>query len=97
MDIKVGDYKNAKINMSGAIWTRKCTLIADDGFGISLGGVDHFMKKSVRALVAYYVRRLKTDESYGYPGAKYTLIISASKSICGPSVDTTFKIPIEVI
>ena len=94
MNIIVGEYNNVKINSSGNLWTRNCSLVADNG--ISLGGCDHFMTKSIRGMVAYYVRRLKTDESYGFPGAKYTITITAGKSMCGPDVDTTIEIPIEV-
>ena len=74
MEIKVGDYQNFKVNNLNKFQTEDTTLVGVNNES-RLGGVDHFMCVSIKTIVSRYVRRLKRDDYYGYPGAKYTIEI----------------------
>ena len=74
MEIEVGDYQNVKINGNVNVCTTYATLVGSNN-ETRLGGVDHFMCQSIKTIVNRYVRRLKRDSYYGYPGAKYIIEI----------------------
>ena len=89
MDIIVGNYENRRVNEKANVWTIDTTLEP-----AGLGGVDHYMCRSVKMIVSRYVRRLKRDSNYGYPGAKYNIVIKLTKD---PLKRGLFSDPDEVI
>lgn len=64
MQVNVAEYKNRKLNSASTdnTYTRDCVLITSAD-GSRLGGVDHYMKKSVKQIVSYYVSRLKREDA----------------------------------
>ncbi|KKM59252.1 hypothetical protein LCGC14_1548450 [marine sediment metagenome] len=92
MQIIVGDYDNEQVNNGAVLNTVNTRLVKPGELG-GLGGVDHFMCNSVRTIVSRYVSRLKRDNSYGFPGAEYNVVIELRRAYEGP-VERTVTIPI---
>ena len=93
MKIIVGDYENEQVN-SGALLNTINTTLQEIGFTGGLGGVDHYMCCSIRTIVSRYVSRLKRDVTYGYPGAKYNIVIEMRRGINPGPAERTVTIPI---
>ncbi len=93
MKIIVDDYDNEQVN-SGALLHTINTSLVDINNGSRLGGVDHFMCSSIRTIVARYKSRLKRDNSYGYPGAAYNIVIEMRHGINPGPAERTVTIPI---
>ena len=93
MKIIVGDYTNEQVN-SGAVLNTVNTRLVKVGETGGLGGVDHFMCNSVRTIVSRYVSRLKRDDSYGFPGAKYNIVIEMRRGYNPGPAERTVTIPI---
>lgn len=95
MKINVADYENILVNGGpGRSSTYSCSLVnvkTDSG----LGGVDHSMKGSVKSIVDSYVRRLKRDGDYGFPGAEYVIEIVLCNS-ARSKIIKTINIPVKV-
>ncbi len=98
MEIIVGDYVNEKVNGNGPPnrLTVNTTLVKPgEKFG-GLGGVDHYMCRSIKTIVSRYVQRLKHDADYGYPGASYNIVIELRRGYTGPAEETVI-IPIRCV
>lgn len=96
--ITVGKYENMAINGNTSTNTKDTTLMPVGSKRGGLGGVDHFMKRSIKSIVAAYVARLKRDPDYGYPGAKYNIEIVLVEDLwVNPGApSTTVTIPVSV-
>jgi hypothetical protein len=95
MQVIIGEYENIAINTDETTeWTVDCAMDRVDQ-GTGLGGVNHYAKKSIRALVNYYERRLLRDSYYGVPGAKYEIVIELSKTVLLDGERREIRIPIE--
>lgn len=93
MKIIVGNYENEQVN-SGAVLNTVNTSLRTLGAHGGLGGVDHFMCNSIKTIVARYKSRLKRDDSYGFPGAEYNIVIELRRGINPGPVERTVTIPI---
>ncbi len=93
MKIIVGDYDNEQVNRGAPLYTVNTRLVKI-GEQNGLGGVDHFMCQSIKTIVSRYVSRLKRDNSYGFPGAKYNIIIEMRADINPGGADRIVTIPI---
>lgn len=94
MQIIVGDYDNEQVNAGALFNTIDTTLrVPGEQYG-GLGGVDHFMCPSIRTIVARYKSRLKRDDTYGYPGAKYNIVIEMRRGLNPGAALRTVTIPI---
>lgn len=82
MKVSIGKYENIQINNGAPLYTKHVFIEGEDGR--RLGGVDHFMKKSTRQLVNYYVRRIKKEQWVG----KFTINIILRKGMFGEVVKT---------
>ena len=93
MKIIVGDYDNTQVN-AGALFNTINTTLREIGeqYG-GLGAVDHYMCQSIRSIVNAYVRRLKRDDTYGYPGASYNIVIEMRQGIQPGPAERTVTIP----
>ncbi len=93
MKIIVGDYENEQVNNGAVLNTVNTRLVKVDETS-GLGGVDHFMCCSVRAIVSRYVSRLKRDPYYGIPGVSYNIIIEMRRGINPGPIERIVTIPI---
>ncbi len=93
MKIIVDDYDNEQVNAGALLHTIDTTLVNINDES-RLGGVDHFMCPSIKTIVARYKSRLKRDKCYGYPGAKYNIVIEMRRGINPGPAERTVTIPI---
>lgn len=93
MKIIVGDYTNEQVN-SGAVLNTVNTSLIKIGENGGLGGVDHFMCQSIKAIVRRYVSRLKRDDSYGFPGAEYNIVIEMRRGYDPGPIEHIVTIPV---
>jgi len=90
MKITVDNYKNFAINKDDSNnYSHNCTLHFPNGN--MLGGVDHYMKKSVKTLIDYYVRRAYKEGLRWFPAGQYTVEVETSTNICFPEGLKTHK------
>ncbi len=101
MEIIVGDYVNEKVNGNGppnrlTVNTTLVKQVEQFGGSAGLGGVDHYMCRSIKTIVSRYVARLKRDADYGYTGAAYNIVIELHRGYTG-LVEETVIIPIRCV
>lgn len=113
MELEIGDYENIKVN-NGAPFSTVRTAIFDEhqtpgstkSRNMGTGRVDHFMKKSTKAIVSAYIRQYvqkeyKTGFDYrGQPvkeGTELLVEIELGRGFMPREVDKIIDVPIKII
>ena len=87
MEVQVQQYENMKIN-GDSDWNSIGCRICKAGEKSGIGGVDHFMKKSIKVLVLYYVARIKREYKIE-GGARYDWGMSIAMAVPGDKMVVT--------